>query len=297
MKCQFTLTVSEGKRLIAKAIASLPEVRKALSDGLILLKGGTTVSAISEELCGQPLRISGRVTPRGTVSSGAAEPEGPHSILLRRGAAEKADGRLAEIAREMGRDDVCVCGANLIDPWGGAAMMAGKDLCGEPGSVIPALESEGVRCYVAAGLEKLSPVPLREACGNAGRKASVWAMGMAVGLVPVPGRVVTELDALSLLGWPRRWLVGRGGISGAEGASTFVVEEGSEETIRALLRLLRNIKGAVTSGILSSMEECLRCGPGRPWHLGCVYGRNTQFGRDSDEKSDWNGDHRTVTEN
>ncbi len=89
MKCQFTLTVSEGKRLIAKAIASLPEVRKALSDGMILLKGGTTVSALSEELCGQPLRISGRVTPRGTVSSGAAEPEGAHSLLLRRGSPKR----------------------------------------------------------------------------------------------------------------------------------------------------------------------------------------------------------------
>ena len=91
MKCQFSLTVTEGKRLIAKAIASLPEVRHALGEGLILLKGGTTVSALSEELCGQPLRISGRITPRGTVSSGAAEPVGAHSLLLRMGVPETAD--------------------------------------------------------------------------------------------------------------------------------------------------------------------------------------------------------------
>ena len=70
MKVQFTLTVAEGKRLIARGIASLPEVRKAMAEGLILLKGGTTVSALSEELCGMPLRISGRITPRGTVSAG-----------------------------------------------------------------------------------------------------------------------------------------------------------------------------------------------------------------------------------
>jgi len=30
MKAQITLTVSEGKRLIAKAIANLPEVQQAL---------------------------------------------------------------------------------------------------------------------------------------------------------------------------------------------------------------------------------------------------------------------------
>lgn len=278
MKCQFTLTVSEGKLLIAKAIASLPEVQKALTEGLILLKGGTTVSALSEELCGEPMRISGRITPRGTVSSGASKPSGAHSLLLRKGVPEKGDGRLVEIAAEMGPDDIFVCGANIIDPWGGAAMMAGKDLGGEPGKIIPAIESEGVRCFVAAGVEKLSPVPVTEVFGAAGRKASAWSMGMAVGLIPVPGRVITELEALSIMGYPKRWLVGRGGISGAEGSSTIIVEDEFRESPAGLLELLRKIKGAATSGVRASLEECLRCGPARSGHLGCVYGGNARFG-------------------
>jgi len=277
MKCQFSLTVTEGKRLIAKAIASLPEVRHALGEGLILLKGGTTVSALSEELCGQPLRISGRITPRGTVSSGAAEPVGAHSLLLRMGVPETADGQLADIGREMGPEDVCVCGANLIDIHGAAAMMAGKDLCGEPGSVIPVLQSEGVRCFVAAGLEKLSPVPLGNACTGAGRKVSSWSMGMSVGLVPIPGKVITEMDALSILGFPKMWLIGRGGISGAEGGSTFIVEDDRDENITALLRLIRDMKDTALSGVESSLKECITCGPNRRWHLGCVYGRNARF--------------------
>ncbi len=272
MKCQFTLTVTEGKRLIAKAIAAMPEVRKALKEGTILLKGGTTVSAVSEELCGRPLRISGRVSPRGTVSCGAANIEEPHSLVLRRGVPEAADGNLAGIAREMGPSDVCVCGANLVDAQGGAAMMAGRDLCGEPGSVIPALPAEGVFCIVAAGLEKLSPVPIGEACRQAGRKASAWSMGMAVGLVPVPGRIVTELDALTILGFEKRWLIGRGGIAGAEGASTFVLE-GEEDAIRNFLTSLQSIKGAEVSGVPESLAECLHCGPNRATHLACVHGR------------------------
>lgn len=278
MKFQFTLTVSEGKLLIAKAIASLPDVRRALTDGLILLKGGTTVSALSEELCDEPLRISGRISRRGTVSSGAAEPSGSHSLLLRKGVPEPGDGRLAEIACEMGPDDVFVCGANLIDPWGGAAMMAGRDLGGEPGRIISTIESEGVRCLVAAGLEKLSPVPVKEAFGETGRKIPAWSMGMSVGLIPVPGRVITELEALTILGYPRRWLVGRGGISGAEGASTIVVEDESREKQDDFMELLRKIKGAVVSGASTSLEECLRCGPARAGHLGCVYGGNARFG-------------------
>jgi hypothetical protein len=278
MKCQFTLTVTEGKRLIAKGIAALPEVRNALSSGRILLKGGTTVSALCEELCGRPLRISGRITPRGTVSSGKPDLEEAHSILLRNGLPEKADGRLAEIGREMGPNDVSVCGANLIDASGNAAMMAGRDLCGEPGSVIPALEAEGVVCLVAAGLEKLSPYPVRESCRSAGRKVSSWSMGMAVGLVPVPGRVVTEMDALEILGYGRRWLAGRGGIDGAEGASTFVVDE-EPERLEDLVKLIQSIKGARESGVPSSLEECLHCGPHRTTHLACVYGHGSCFAR------------------
>jgi hypothetical protein len=271
MKCQFTLTVSEGKRLIAKGIASLPSLRKALDGGLILLKGGTTVSALSEELCGRPLRISGRITPRGTVSSGSSDVEDAHSILLRKGVPEKADGRLAEIGREMGPDDVAVCGANLVDHDGNAVMMAGRDLCGEPGSVIPSLESEGVLCMVAAGLEKFSPYPVRESCHFAGRKSSSWAMGMAVGLVPVPGRVFSEMDALLALGADRCMLVGRGGICGAEGASTFVVE-GDARRLKELLKLVLSLKGAEESGSRSSLTECIHCGPNRTTHLACIYG-------------------------
>ena len=274
-KCQFTLTVAEGKRMIAKAIAAMPEVRKALKEGMILLKGGTTVSAVSEELCGEALRISGRITPRGTVTCGMTI-FSPHSIVLRCGVPEPADGHLAEIAGKMGPSDVCVCGANLIDAQGHAAMMAGRELCGEPGTVIPTLPAEGVFCIVAAGLEKLSPVPIDEACRQAGRKASVWSMGMAVGLVAVPGQVITELEALSILGFQRRWLIGRGGIAGAEGASTFVIE-GEEAAIREFTELLRLIKGAGYSGVENSLSECLNCGPYRELHLACIHAGNNMI--------------------
>lgn len=283
MKCQFTLTVAEGKGLIARAIASMAEVKKALAGGKILLKGSTTVSALSEELCGRPLRISGRITPRGTVSSGSFDTSEPHTLLLNKGVPEKTEGRLADIGREMGPGDVAVCGANIIDPFGNAAMMAGRDLCGEPGGVFPVLEAEGVLCLVAAGLEKLSPVPLRQSCSGAGRKASGWSMGMAVGLVSIPGRVITELDALAMLGYERHWLIGRGGIGGAEGGSTFVVEE-TTENCRKLVELIRSLKGASESGVPASLEECLRCGPNRATHLACFYSHPTCFDRKEEVK-------------
>lgn len=270
MKCQFTLTAAEGKRLIAKAIASMPEVKEAIKEGLILLKGGTSVSAVAEELCGEKMRISGRITPRGTVAAGNPSPSGFHLLLLRKGVPETAEGRLREIAAEMGPTDIAICGANIVDPQGRAAIMAGRDLCGETGGVYPALEAEGIRCIVAAGLEKLSPYPLPETSREAGRKASVWSMGMAVGLVSIPGQVINEMAALSILGFESCWLIGRGGIDGAEGSSTFIAEA-EETSLQNLLSLIKTIKGAAHSGVSDSLNECLKCGPGGIWHMACCY--------------------------
>jgi hypothetical protein len=69
MRIQITLTSSDGKRIIAKGIRALPGIQKVKNRGKILLKGGTTVSAVSEELCGKPMRISGMITPKGTLTS------------------------------------------------------------------------------------------------------------------------------------------------------------------------------------------------------------------------------------
>ena len=51
MKAQITLTVNESKRLMAKAIISLPEVKDASEKGNILLKGGTIVFQRAFSMC------------------------------------------------------------------------------------------------------------------------------------------------------------------------------------------------------------------------------------------------------
>lgn len=70
----------------------MPEVRRAFREGRVLLKGGTTVSAVAEELVGLPLRISGRVSPEGTKGA-AADDGAPHSIILEKGVARGEEHR------------------------------------------------------------------------------------------------------------------------------------------------------------------------------------------------------------
>jgi hypothetical protein len=271
MEAQISLTVNESKRLIAKAVVSLPEVQEALKNGKIILKGGTTVSAICEEMVGMPLRISGRITPRGTVTGKDASKEHAHSLLLEKGAVENIDDTIGEVAQGLGRRDVVIMGGNAIDVHGNAAMMAGSPGGGNPGTAIPGMLAQGARLIIPIGLEKLIPGSIQEAVKAAGREMDL-SYGMAVGLIPLMGRVVTEKDAAEILSKVRCTVIGRGGINGAEG-STVMALEGEEGDVRKLLRIVDDIRGAGISGEESSMEECdgrdSRCRQ----HKSCIYKR------------------------
>jgi len=49
-KALVTLTPAESKRLIAKGVAAMPEVKKALMTGIIIIARGTTNTYVAEEI-------------------------------------------------------------------------------------------------------------------------------------------------------------------------------------------------------------------------------------------------------
>ena len=274
MIIQATLTAEGCKRLIAQAIASLPQVKRALAEGKILLKGSTTVSAVAELLIGCPLRICGRIEPLG-AGTAPAKTASPHSLLLEKGVPRNIDGDFAAAAETMGRGDICITGANLIDCHGRAAIMAGSPLGGAPLRVLAALQTEGVETLIAAGLEKYSPYPLEGALRAASRKGVDMAMGMASGLVPVEGEVINEAEAAFILGAQKVCVIGRGGIGGCEGGTTLSIEA-EDETARRIFELVKeaNRRGKEgPSGEAESLDSCLasHCGPTGAGHLSCCY--------------------------
>ncbi len=271
MQVQVTLTVSEGKRLIAKGVAALPEVRAALEKGKVLFKGGTTVSAVAEEIAGAPLKISGRVSPWGTRTTGADIP-GKHCLLVSKGAIEYVDDRLKEIVSGLGPEDVVIIGANAIDSQGGAALMLGAVLGGAPGEVIAGIVSGGAHVIIPVGLEKLIPGSIAEAVRAAGRARTEKAMGMAVGLVPLVGRIITEPDAFSILYNVRCTVIAKGGVFGAEGATTMIVS-GPPAEVEKAFALAQELKGAATPGMSETFPECARGSPVCRNHMGCIYTR------------------------
>ena len=138
MRAQVTLTVNESKRIIAKGIATLPYVQKALRSGKIFLKGGTTVSTVCEELVGQPLRISGRIVPLGTKVQKKYSAS-LHCAIIERGKLIDVAESLEETVESLDAEDVAIIGANAIDAFGNSALMYGRALGGKPGRIISGL--------------------------------------------------------------------------------------------------------------------------------------------------------------
>ncbi len=271
MRAQITLTVNDAKRIIAKGVARLPEIQESLRHGRIFLKGGSTVSCVAEELVGATTRISGRITPNGTKTA-RDHSGGFHCILVEDGKVINADECLSESAARLSGSDVFIVGANAIDVYGNAALMFGAPLGGAPGTVLAGLMGEMSNVLVTAGLEKLVPGSLSDIVGRVGRSSVDLSMGMAVGLLPVSGRIISENVAIPLLAKVNCTVIGRGGLFGAEGATTLLVE-GETREVNAIFEIAESIKSTGVSGLPSSLEECSFPNENCRRHLACVYRR------------------------
>ena len=65
----FSMTVSEGKRLVAKGVAALPCVQQAMTEGVIVVTRSTTSGYVLEELLGHEVDrasfVTGKTLPAG----------------------------------------------------------------------------------------------------------------------------------------------------------------------------------------------------------------------------------------
>jgi hypothetical protein len=273
MRIQITLTSAEGKRIIAKGIKALPRVQEVRKKGKIVLKGGTTVSAVCEELCGQPMTISGMITPKGTLTSRFKhESKLYHGLLLHKGKAIPLDSQEAW-QREtplITPDDLIITGANAFDAHGHAVIMAATYAGGRSLPAFQELLIEGVPFLIAAGLEKLAPGNLLEMVPLAGRRKADFSYGSAVGLVPLFGEIFTELEALEALARISVFVIGKGGIHGAEGSTTLLVEGPPKEVLK-IDRIYQQVKGAGLSGEPRNLIPCERGSLSCKNHIGCLY--------------------------
>ncbi|MBN1323073.1 MAG: hypothetical protein JW986_03615 [Methanotrichaceae archaeon] len=249
---QFVITPAAGKRLIGKALAAHPVVESAIESGTIAIIAGTTNGYVAEEVLavvGQNDDFSRRGFFRGVTSSPSIETtesgrlrneDGfPGDVIITDGVWRKGK-TIFDVADEMIEGDIILKGANALDlVRRQAAILIGDPNAGTIGRALQAVLGRRVRLILPVGLEKRVSCDLYEI---ANRIDAPGCQGKR--LLPVPGEVFTEIDALSLLTGVCAELFAAGGVGGAEG-SVWLLASGSEEQLDAAEKIIRSVSSEI----------------------------------------------------
>lgn len=237
------LTVSEAKRLIAKGVLQLPEVRAALTGGMVIITKGTTNTYLAEELLRRPMPhgafVFGRVLPEKDAAPWPSVEPVPEIILIN--GRQDTTLSLREALARLRPGDVVIKGANALHYESQTAgILVGGGSCGTIGAAWPEVIGRRAHFIIPVGLEKQISGPVLDTFRLL--REPVEEVEPGPGLFFVSGQIVTELEALRLLTGVRAFQAAAGGVGGAEGAS-WIVMRGSREQVGAALDLVRDIQG------------------------------------------------------
>lgn len=247
---QFVLTPAAGKRLIARGMAARPEIKEVLSRGILVIVAGTTNGYVAEEILRSIKQMEG--FKRGRFFRGITLPphyettgEGrlpdekqfPGDVVIRDGVWLKGK-TLMDVLDELKEGDIILKGANALDiEQRCAAVLIGHPKGGTIIAALQALVGKRVRLILPVGLEKRIPGDLYDL---ATRLNAPGIKGKR--LLPVPGEVFTELDAVSILTGAKAELIAAGGVCGAEGGIWLAVS-GNAQNESAAEKLMLSIAG------------------------------------------------------
>jgi len=245
---QFVVTPAAGKRLIAKALLEHPEIKSSLKGGTLAIIAGTTNGYVAEEILlsiGQSEGFSRKGFFRG-ITLPPAWPTNemgrmpdkkpfPGDVIIVDGVWQKGL-TIFDVVDHLKETDVILKGANALDlSRRQAAVYIGDPKAGTIGAALQAVVGRRVRLMLPVGLEKRVPGNLEDL---AARVNVPGAHGPR--LLPVPGEIFTELDAIALLTGAQAELIAGGGVLGAEGCIWLGVS-GKPEQIQSAENLLGSI--------------------------------------------------------
>lgn len=237
------LTVSEGKRLIAKAVARMPIVQAALRDGLVIVCKGTTNTYVAEELLGKQVPhgsfVTGRVTPKKGGEQLPRTEAMPEVVLIK--GQHRPDLSLDEALRQLSPGDVVIKGGNALDydhqtvgVWHGSATG------GTTGKILPAVAAHKAHLIIPVGLEKQVAGTVTDIVDRINEPVDDLAGLPRMRILP--GQVVTEIEALKMLADVEAFQASAGGIGGAEGA-VWIVWRGTRGNVEKARSIVDGIQG------------------------------------------------------
>ncbi|MFC1560862.1 hypothetical protein ACFL4V_00125 [Candidatus Latescibacterota bacterium] len=246
VQAHVVLTVSESKRLIARAVAQMPIIKRVLNEGMIIITKGTTNTYVAEEITRQKIEkgafVSGRIYPAKGEKRLNPSIKLPDIVLI--------DGKiikglsLTDAVKELKQGDVVIKGANALDY---ANKTAGVFINSSPtasggttGIFIPYVVARKAHIVIPIGLEK-------NVAGNVvdltkKMNEPLESLNRTPSMFLLTGEIVTEIEALKILTGISAFQAGAGGIGGAEGSVSLVLR-GQKEQVEKALQLVEEIQG------------------------------------------------------
>ncbi len=237
------LNPSESKRLIAKAVAVMPEVKAALKKGTVVINMGTTNAYVAEEILGTVIEHKSDCAS-GVIAEGEMNANHPDTKMRPH---VLTDGKPSDVPqwqalRAFRPGDVFIKGANALDTKGDVGIMAAHWTGGSIANAWYAIYGCGGHFICPVGLEKLVP-SVEEAASKCNIFRFKYSTGLPITLLRFSGlKVVTEIEAIALLSGASSTHVASGGIGGSEGAVTLVIE-GETAVLDKAFELIKSVKG------------------------------------------------------
>ncbi|MBN1827664.1 MAG: hypothetical protein JW884_00760 [Deltaproteobacteria bacterium] len=257
MQALFTLTSSESKRLLGKAVAALPEVQQAKENGYLVIGRGSTNAFVIEELMNSAMDkekyVAGQIIKGVLCVLGQDLRSKP--VTFHKG--EVLAVEPGAVVDKLTPGDILIKGANAVDPFGNVGVLMAGPGGGTMGQFYMALKAQGVETIYPVGLEKLIP-SVEEAALYGGKLMLDRTIGCRVGMACVAdGRIVTEIEAIDILFGLDAIHYASGGWGGAEGSVTLIVE-GDDDDVKACMDAIEAIKGEPPLPVVKS--PCKICG-------------------------------------
>ncbi len=272
MLAQIVLTPAESKKLISKAVAALDVVRQAATEGIVALHPSSSTYFIVEEITGEKPStdywVCGVVTQRGmcvekamalgdgyTPEKVSSEPGDLRACWIIKNKKLGPEEKLSELLSRMTQKDVYIKGVNAMDSQGNVGVLFG--FAKSIGYILSAWKRKKFNLIYPVGLEKLIPTPIDQATRTAKLAQYSYGMGMPTGLFPWPsGKTINEIDAVEILSGAKAIPIASGGLGGAEGAITLVIE-GNDDQVRKAIEYVEQSKGAGFPPVrLCGCDEC-----------------------------------------
>jgi len=266
MKAVVSLTPEESKRLIAKAIVDLDIVQKAKAEGFIGLARCSSAGYVVEELLDRRLNrqkayLSGFISDRGLCATQAQDQE--KLLVLKQGEEiwlDYTQGNVANYIDAMGCHDVIIKSGSVIDPDGNAGCLVAAPNGGEIGIYLPHILAKGINLIVPMTLNKTIAFPLGRIVASLGisKLDEKRCQGLLCGMMPLPGLVVTEIEAIRRLTGAEALPIAVNGIGSGAGSIALVIDGSSEKVDRAW-DLIQGIRAAGEPTLTEPPSPCDDC--------------------------------------